>query len=265
MPTLEELLEQSVELEKKKQEILKVQNELAEQTRIITAAIQEEKKKKELEKTQVLIIEKVANGWVTLDTNGTPRTDVLDILRHTPSREYAYSIQRNLISIMYWNQFLESIKNVPNLEITYLDKNKEQLEKYFSEKLWSVSKGTKSILIRKAERNNNIGLMSKIPSAAWDTNVKSFTVPYSEGWRVIQVLPISNDVEYTPEVLELIESQVLQRQKMDEVAMKQDADIPNPFINGFELKPFQKAGVFFIMTALGEKIPEKPKPKVSDW
>lgn len=260
MPTLEELLQQSIDLSNEKLAIEAKRNELAERTLQLNNLIAEEKKRKELEKIQVIIIEKVQNGVITIDTNGTPRSDTLELLRSIPTRKYDYVGQRNLIDIRYWNQFLESLNKLPNIEVTYLDKNKENLEAYFNEKLWIISKGPKSIEIKKAQRNLDMFKMEKIPSAAWNTSLKCITVPYSEGWRVIQVLPINEDTEYTPEVLAMIELQIQQRKKMDEVALRQDADIPNPFINGFELKPFQKAGVFFAMTALGLEIP-KPKPK----
>ena len=117
--------------------------------------------------------------------------------------------------------------------------------------------------------------LSKIPSCVHNTQLKAFTAPFSEGWRVIQVLPLGDDVEYTQDVLTLIESQVKQRQKMDEVALNNNADIPNPFtgINPetnkvFELKPFQKAGVFFAMAALGIEMPKvetEKKPEVKPW
>jgi hypothetical protein len=264
--TLEELLQQSIDLNNEKLEIEKKRLELAEKQLELNNLIAAAKKEKELEKVQVIIIEKIQNGYITLDTNGTPRIDVLELLRATPSRNYNHVTQRNTIDIRYWNQFKESLDKLPNIELSYLEKNKEYLENYFSEKLWRVSKGDKAIIIKNAERNKDLWKLSKIPSASWNTMVKATTVPYSEGWRVIQVLPLSDEVEYTPEVLELIQKQVEQRKKMDEVALKQDADIPNTFIDGYELKPFQRAGVFFAMTALGIEIPVTEKKKeVKPW
>lgn len=261
--TLEELLQESINLQNEKLEVERKRNELAEKQLALNNLIIQAKREKELEKIQVIIIEKIVTNRIVIDTNGSPRTDVLELLRATPSRSYNPISLRNEIDIRYWSQFKDSLDKLPNIELSYLEKNKEYLENYFSEKLWRVSKGEKAIVIKKAERNTDMQrIVSKIPSASWNTMVKAITVPFSEGWRVIQVLPISDDVEYTPEVLELIQKQVLQRQKMDEVALKNDADIPNTFINGYELKPFQKAGVFFAMTALGIDIPEeKPKPK----
>lgn len=276
MPTLEELLQQSIELGNEKLALEQKRNELAQKTLEINNLIQEEKKKKELEKTQIVIIEKIQNETVYIDTNGTPRTDVLELLRATPRRDYNYVLQRNLIPIQYWNQFKESLDKLPNIEISYLEKNKEFLESYFSEKLWTVKLSEKYIVIKKAARNKDVGIMSKIPSAAWNTIVKAITVPFSEGWRVIQILPLNEDTEYSPEVLQLIEKQVEQRKKMDEVALKNDADIPNPFTgidpergSVYELKPFQRAGVFFAMTALGIEIPtiikEEKKSEPKPW
>jgi hypothetical protein len=263
MPTLEELLQQSIDLQNEKLAIEQKRTELANKQLALNNLIIQAKKEKELEKVQVIIIEKIQNGKIVIDTNGSPRTDVIELLRATPSRYYNPINQRNEIDIRYWSQFKDSLDKLPNINLIYNEKNKERLEEYFTEKLWKVSKSDKYIVIKNAERNKDIGRLSKIPSASWNTMVKATTVPYSEGWRVIQVLPLSDDTDYTPEVLELIQKQVEQRRKMDEVALKQDADIPNTFIDGYELKPFQKAGVFFAMTALGIEIPsiEKPKPK----
>jgi len=267
MPTLEELLAESIELEKQK----KV---LADKTLEINRLVAEAKKAKELEKIQLIIVEKVEHNIVYVDTNGTPRTDVLEILRNTPSRYYNYINTRNEISIQYWNDFVETVKKCPNVEIKYLDKNEEFLKTYFTEKLWKVSKNEKVIVIHAAKRNvEATRKLGKIPSAVHNTQLKAFTVPFSEGWRVIQVLPLGDDVEYTEDVLALITQQVEQRNKMDEVALNKNADIPNPFTginpdNGkvYELKPFQKAGVFFAMAALGIAIPEIEKKKeIKPW
>lgn len=265
MATLEELLAQSLALNNEKAEIEKKRTEVANKQLELNNLIAEAKKAKELEKIQLITITKVQNGTVTIDTNGTPRIDVLDILRNTPSRFYDVVLQKNRIDIRYWNQFFESLQKCPNVEIVYAEKNKEALENYFSEKMWRISKSDKYIVIKNADRNIDLHKLDKIPSRMWNTVVKATVVPFSEGWRVIQVLPINEDTEYTPEVLELIEKQVEQRKKMDEVALNNNAEIPNPFINGMELKPFQKAGVFFAMTALGIEMPvmkeKKPEPK----
>lgn len=266
MPTLEELLAESIELEKQK----KV---LADRTLQINTAITEAKKAKELEKIQLIIIEKVEHNIVYIDTNGSPRSDILEILRTTPSRYYNYINTRNEINIQYWNNFIERINKCPNVQVTYLNKNKELLDTYFTEKLFKVSKNEKVIVIHTARRNLEASRrLSKIPSAVHNTQLKAFTVPFSEGWRVIQVLPLGDDVEYTDDVLELIEKQVKQRQKMDEVALNNNAEIPNPFTginpeNGkiYELKPFQKAGVFFAMAALGIEMPVEKLKEVKPW
>lgn len=265
--TLEELLAESIKLDNEKKAI-------AARTLEVNNLILEAKKAKELEKIQLIIIEKVEHNIVHIDTNGTPRSDIIEILRNTPSRYYNYINSRNEISIQYWSNFLEQINKAVNVEIKYLDKNKELLETYFTEKLFKVSKNEKVIVIHTARRNLEASRrLSKIPSCVHNTQLKAFAVPFSEGWRVIQVLPLGDDVEYTDDVLELIEKQVKQRQKMDEVALNNNADIPNPFtgINPetnkiYELKPFQKAGVFFAMTALGLDIPEvKVVKDKGDW
>lgn len=266
--TLEELLQQSIELNNEKALIEQKRKELADRQLEINNLITAAKREKELEKIQLITIESIKNEIVTIDTNGTPRLDILEILRTVPSRYYDYTTQKNTININYWTEFIERVKKCPNVEIIYNEKNKELLEEYFTEKLWKVSKSDKYIVIKRAARNKDLHKMDKIPSAAWNTVVKAITVPYSEGWRVIQILPISDDVDYTPDVLELIQKQIENRQKMDEVALNKDADIPNPFVGinpetkkAYELKPFQKAGVFFAMTALGIDIPKKPEPK----
>lgn len=266
MPTLEELLAESVELEKQKRI-------LADKTLEINNAIQAAKKAKELEKVQLIIVEKIEHEQVIFDTNGTPRTDILEILRATPSKGYNHFTFRNSVSVQYWNNFTESISKQPNVQITYLDKNEEYLKTYFTEKLWKISKNEKVIVINVAKRNVEASRkLNKIPSCVHNTQMKAFTVPFSEGWRVIQVLPLGDDVEYTEDVLDLITKQVEQRNKMDEVALNKNADIPNPFTginpeNGkvYELKPFQKAGVFFAMAALGIAIPIEKKKEIKPW
>lgn len=254
---LETLLKQSIALEKDKKYIAERQATLAQRTLELNNKIAEAKKRKELEQIQLIIIEKVEHGLVTIDTNGKPRSDVLTLLGATPSRRYDWSSFRNTIDIRYFPDFLDKVKTYPNVEVKYLEKNEEYLKNYFTEPMWNISKGEKSIIIKKAERNLDTFRVQKIPSATYNTQKKEFNAPFSEGWRVIQVFPIGEDVSYTNEVLELISKQVEQRRKMDEVALNKDADIPNPFINDFELKPFQKAGVFFMMNALGIEIPEK--------
>ena len=110
MATLEELLAESIELEKQKRL-------LADKTIEINRLIAETKKAKELEKIQLIIIEKVEHNIVYIDTNGTPRTDILEILRNTPSRYYNYINARNEISIQYWSNFLDLVSKAVNVEI----------------------------------------------------------------------------------------------------------------------------------------------------
>lgn len=272
MPTLEELLAESIRLDNEKKRINEERDRLGAQQLEINSLIIQAKREKELEKIQLIIIEKVEHNIIYIDTNGSPRSDILEILRTTPSRYYNYINTRNEINIQYWNNFIERINKCPNIQLTYLDKNKELLETYFTEKLFKVSKNEKVIVIHTARRNLDASRkLSKIPSAVHNTQLKAFTVPFSEGWRVIQILPLGDDVEYENDVLELIEKQVAQRQKMDEVALNNNADIPNPFTgkddNGkiLELKPFQKAGVFFGMAALGIVIPEVKKVEIKPW
>lgn len=259
--TLEELLQESIELEKKKKE-------LAAKTVEINNAIAAEKKRMELDKEQLITIEKVANGLITLNTHGTPRQDVLELLRATPSRNYDHIYQQNYIHITYWEQFKTNFEKLEKVKLVYKDELKEKLEQYFTEPLWHVKMTDKFIVIKNAERNTQMYILDKIPSKMYNTMVKAVVVPFSEGWRVIQVLgPPSQDVIYEADVMELIEKQIEQRKKMDEVALAMDADLPNPFVGinpesgkVYELKPFQRAGVFFMMNALGLDIP-KPKPK----
>jgi hypothetical protein len=267
--TLEELLQESIRVEENKKRLRLEQEQLANRTSEINNLILAEKKRLELEKIQVIIIEKVQNGKVTIDTNGTPRTDILDLLRATPSRHYDFSIQRNYIDITYWEQFKTTLNSLPNIQTSYKEGNEEYLKNYFTEALWQISKNEKFILVKNADRNRELYRLEKIPSKLYNTQLKVNTVPFSEAWRIIQVLGEPSEfVTYTPDVLELILKQVEQRKKMDEVALSMSAELPNPFtgINPetnsvYELKPFQKATVFFMMTALGLEIPKKPEVK----
>jgi hypothetical protein len=271
--TLEELLQKSIDLNNEKLEVEVKRNELANKTIELNAQIALERKKLELEKVQVIIIESVKNGYITIDTNGTPRIDVLDLLRATPSRYYDLVAQRNRIDISYWEQFKSSLDLLPNIQLSFKEQNEEYLKNYFTEPLWAVSKNERFIMIRNADRNREVYRLDKIPSKLYNTQLKVNTVPFSEGWRIIQVLGEPSEmVEYSPDVLDLIVKQIEQRKKMDEAALTMSADLPNPFIGinpesgkVFELKDYQKATVFFMMTALGLEIPKIPEKVVKPW
>jgi hypothetical protein len=238
-PTLEELEAMELEL------ALKLSFVKQQREKII--------KETELSRPQVIHVVYFANETIKFETNGIPRNDVLELLRITPSRYYNYATKQNEINIKDWGEFYNKFKDLPNTEVTFKDTLETDIESFINEPLLSVVYGNKDIEINLAKRSRDWYIFDKIPGKTilHKEGKSTVHVPYSEAWRLGQVLQSYEDLEIDSKTKELISKQTEARIKLDTLAQQTDCDLEVD-MNGHTLRPFQKVGVKFALLALGE-------------
>jgi SWI/SNF-related matrix-associated actin-dependent regulator 1 of chromatin subfamily A len=81
----------------------------------------------------------------------------------------------------------------------------------------------------------------------------TWTLALTEGYRLTDALKNSN-VKWTDAATKALEEEQAKKDRQLDIAQKTDSDVNVKFLNGHELRPFQKVGVEFIINANGNAI-----------
>jgi len=109
----------------------------------------------------------------------------------------------------------------------------------------------KKFIICKAKQGKSLWDV-RIPNSSSSHN--KLEIPFLEAWRIPEALERLETYEVSEEVKKIVEKQLEKRQKLDEVAEVIDSDFPQPELNGYILKGFQKAALEFAILAEGRVI-----------
>lgn len=225
---------------------------------------EEAQRQQELEKEVVVFVRQLTGGSILIESDA--RSDLIELWKATPGRAfrgyadpYKKEKGRNLIPVKEWDGVLAKLADMPNVEVEWARGVKEELEWWLNAPPWEVvvHPSRRHFLAKQGPRQSGYHIFSHIPGSDWDGDSKSWKIPMSEGWRIAKALEGIEGVVYEDGAAKVIFHQVKQRDKLNEIARKEDSDayahiltrevevrgVVDTFWN--HMKKFQRVGVEF--------------------
>jgi superfamily II DNA or RNA helicase len=173
---------------------------------------------------------------------------IVAIFRSIPTRAY-HGNKVNSIECVHLEKLEAGLKShSPPIELLYAsDEARNQVEELVNRPNWKVSldgRGNR-LRIEPAPSMNSQPFLA-IPGHSWNHELRYWTIPVWEGWRVHQYLKTQEKVEWTDEAIKLVEASLEKRAELEGIASQKDADLDLK-LEEWELKPYQKVGILFAM------------------
>lgn len=251
----QELLAKLSEIRAEKQQIEAQEREFLSQW---DDALKEDEARRLLQTPMTVTITKVAEGMVF--TSSPYRPDLTDYWRSVPGRMWkgyapADSSGINAIPIGNWAGCETGLLNLPLITIEWKEDTKAKYEWWLTAPPWNVSYNSdkNQYIVKPGPVTNRWTHIHNIPGAAWDYEDAEYSVPFSEGWRIIESLANIEGVVYTEEAQALLTKQVADRDKINLIAIQTTTDFDVELAQG-KLRPFQRIGVEFAAATGGRFI-----------
>lgn len=229
------LLEQLKEIRSKKEEILKEKKRIEE----------EERKKK----PEVFKFKKCEYGYVLFELEHK-NPDVIEIINNHTGKPY-YETEYYCISLDKFDDMeREIVRKYPRTQWI----NFEPVKRPF----WKIFKKDKVIAVQWNPITNENGYRKKfegngesiykIPGV--ETYSKFFSVPFSEGWRLLVIHPETEDTkfcEWEQGLLDEVRIEFEKRLKVKLIHTAEDSEVDQDFTNlpNFKLRPHQRVALEF--------------------
>lgn len=219
-----------------------------------------EEKKKDLERKKNLLSQKPLEIRITrygatnlhIETSGYNQTYVENVARKIPSRRWDAYLKKDTIEILDYTKFRYLLDQQTELKFNlHISKDVEEYIEY-------IINGPE-VEIKLTEKDFVIRLKPGVPTyrvfgdlssiALFNNNDHLYHVPKNEAGRLLMQCPTAS---WTPDAKEYAQKELEHRQKIDEVALAEDAPDFDIDLNGHKLRPFQRVGVKFGVTAGGK-------------
>jgi SNF2 family DNA or RNA helicase len=220
-----------------------------EQERLKREAEARKRLEEENSKLVSISIFKLENGRVFLRCIPDNRSDVINIMKNTPSYYYDYYTHTSNFEVGYWKELEDSLRKLSNVKIEYDKGTVKTIDDYINKPHYFIKKTPKSIVVELHPLINYNTKLAAIPGNKYDWNTRMYNLPLSEAWRVYECIPPDGNVKvkYEEEALKFIEEQAGKKLELTEI-MKSEIYEPYKDIdfNGYTLKPYQTTAVRFI-------------------
>lgn len=242
----------STEEEEPKNELEEEVSKLEEELKASLALI--ENKKRELEakketlnkiKPITIRLRRFENGIVYLHVSAY-RGDVIALLQKTPGR--AYRAEENAIPVGELDNFMKTVKALPNITIMSNQGVAEAIHEYLYAPPYTVTI-TNRINI-KLNRTATPSYFYEMPGYEYDRDRRIVHIPIGEAWRIQKIIEkfnIADQFQFDEGSHETVVKQIEGRLLLDKIATAED--VPDfPLIEGLKnviLRPFQKVGIQF--------------------
>lgn len=217
----------------------------------------EERIKKEAEQAVEFRVSDFNGFYVTLTMIPLPsRTDVNGILNNVYGRRYDSFTDKVQIPADSWPPLKEQLLSLPNIKVTHLLGMTERLKAYYQGPEFEITLMDKYLKVQYHQRARQ-EVVACIPGTLFNNSQRNYQVPITEGWRLFAALEDykrdgePKSIVWDPRALELVQSEIERRAKLDAIATRSDSEIVVALAGGNDLRPFQKVGVEFIDTAKG--------------
>lgn len=163
-------------------------------------------------------------------------------------------IGNNLVPIKEWAGLAQRLEVLPKVEIHWEDGVREKLDWMLSAPPWEVvlAPGKNQFWVKPGPDVSRYGTgLSRIPGFEWDYKGNLARVPLTEGWRIPEALKNHEGIVYSPEAEKLILGELERRARLNEIAEQEDTEFAKELDGVFHLRPFQRVGVEFGVTANG--------------
>lgn len=156
------------------------------------------------------------------------------------------------LPIKYYEQIETLATNLPNVTVTYTEGTKENIDAYLNQPLYEIIMDSKGFVINVGEFGD-IYKFEKILGAEKDWTKKRVRIPFTEGYRIAEVLQDVTGVVWAEDAKEFVVKQIESRKILAELRTKEDYELPKHFAqehwekNGIKARPFQNVGVAFAL------------------
>jgi len=229
--------------------------------RVRKTQLQEEERARvrEIELAQPVIVKFMKRESATIIVeNSKYREDVVGVFQRVDGRSYRNS--QNLVPIAHIDELLTNLKELDNIHIAFPQELREDIDWFLSAPPWEVDLFHDRFIAKSGPKSASYSTLGGIPGANWDYDMKAWTVPLNEGWRIFEAFEKIEGVVYTDIARAIIIKQVEKRGKINEIAQKDDSEylvsgLPIGSGSGSnQLRPFQRVGVEFMDCAGGRML-----------
>lgn len=249
------------ELEQRRQALIAQQASLAAELSALhdeeRALIQaDEARKREEVRSVALVIEvtEIARGHVYLKTEYNDA--FVEIMRQVRGRVWDSVAKQNILPVESWDNAQRLIaEQLPNATLKYTNGTQEELQSELSKPDYEVTLSPDGKWLNvKVGRADSL-IIKRIPGSDLDYKTEIWKIPVSEGWRLYDALATKDKVLWADSALALIQSDIEKRQKLDEIALKEDSAIEVSFTDeNAKMRPFQKVTVEFVEATGGHAL-----------
>lgn len=188
----------------------------------------------------------------------------IDLHNTIRGHTYSYNALESEYSVEYkkWMIVHTILLNFPRVVISMSDKAGIEIANYRPAPDYYIEMDHRTLTVKQGPAGNGF-VISKIRTANFDSRRDLWRVPYTEAWKLAQVLDDEVEyqkkqqrvinVEYSKEAEEFTQEQISKRAALDAIAMRSESDF-FPTLGEYSLKHYQQQSVEFLEAAGGSAI-----------
>jgi SNF2 family DNA or RNA helicase len=228
--------------------------ERLDQLRKLQAKKLEEERQAKLREEIQISVEAVVNNRYVNFTLPKLRPDIDNYLKGTPNRSQTRAGLNNTVGVRYWPALRDNLAKLPGVTFRYAMGVEDSINEILTGAHFKVDIIDGRFHVLPTAMCINDWKLNNLPSTNKRAGDWHYTIQLVDTPHLVEALKDEN-VDYSPKAQEYIEHQIRLRAAIDELALKEDfPELKVPFIDGLDLKAFQRVGVAFTELVGGNAI-----------